>query len=110
MTCEGTVAISVLADAPLLLSVTANPIVGIVIGTAVTFRATVTSTGPVPVGLRWEWDDNGDGVYDFGVSSAASPNLRTLMFGTVGPKTVKVRASHPASSREALGTITVTVN
>lgn len=110
VTGTGTLPMTVLADAPLFVSVTASPLVGIIIGTPVTFTATVTSTGPVPALLRWEWDDNGDGTTDFIVSSAASPNLRILMFGTTGPKTVKVRVSHPASNRDALGTAAVTVN
>jgi hypothetical protein len=82
----------------------------ITIGDSISFTATVTSTGLLPNPLVWEWDDDGNGTTDFVVTATGPSNIRSLVATTTGAKTVKIRVRHPATSREALCTITVTVN
>jgi PKD repeat protein len=99
----------VAAAAPLLVAITANPNATMV-NAPVIFTATVTSTGPVPPTLRWEWDDEGDGTYEIVISSAANPNVRTTSYGSVGVRTIKVRVTDPATGRVVTGTRAITVS
>lgn len=73
------------------------------------FTATVTSTGPIPATLDWQWDDTNDGTYEVTVSGA-NPNSRITTYLTTGPKTIKVRVVDPATNREATSTLTFTVS
>lgn len=106
---SGSVDVTVAAAAPLLVSIGAPTPVLVVKDVSNTFRATVTSAGSVPATLQWEWDDNGDGVYEVIVNGASSPNDHAVSYGTAGDKTIKVRVTDLATGRTAIGTRTVTV-
>jgi PKD repeat protein len=109
-TGSGSVTVTVNAAAPLAVSVSALPTGAIGIGQLVTFTATLTSTGGVPMsGITWEWDDNGDGVYEFASPAHMNPNSRTTSYGSAAVFTLKVRATDQATGRTAIGTRTVTV-
>jgi PKD repeat protein len=79
------------------------------IGAPVNFTATVTSVGPVPALMQWQWDDTNDGVYDVVIPSAANGNVRTTTYGATGSVTIKVLVTDLATGRTATGTRTVTV-
>lgn len=79
------------------------------VGAATHFTATVTSAGPVPTLLLWQWDDTNDGTYDVAIPDAGSPNSRDITFGSSGVKTVKVTVTDTATARTASGLVTVTV-
>ncbi|HMD34080.1 MAG TPA: hypothetical protein VKH42_03885 [Vicinamibacterales bacterium] len=106
----GTVDVTVLAGALLTVQIVPVPLTPINIGTSVVFTATVTSAGPVPSLLQWEWDTNGDGTYDLTIASAANPYAQSITFGTTGVQTVKVRVTDTATGRSAIGTVLVTVS
>ena len=78
-------------------------------GTAITLTATVTSTGPIPATLDWQWDDTNDGTYEVTVSGG-NPNSRITSYLTTGSKTIKVRVVDPATNREATSTLTFTIS
>lgn len=105
----GSTSVTVAAAAPLLVAITANTATPPV-GAAVTFTATVTSTGAVPATLQWEWDDDNDGTYEVIIPSAANPNQRTTSYGSIGVKTVKVRVTDTATGRVTTGMRMITVS
>lgn len=103
---EGIVSGTISVSAPaLLVSLSSTPST-VSIGTPVTFTASVTSSGAVPSTLTYEWDENGDGVYD----ATGSANTREITFGSTGNQTVRVRVTDPASGRTATTTRTITVS
>lgn len=95
---------------PLVVNVTPDnftPTVGV---TLVTFTATVSSLGPVPSTFRWFWDRENDGTDDLVEAAASSPHTYATMYGTVGPKVLKVTVIDPATGRTASGFVSFTVN
>jgi len=108
ISASGTVSITVSAAATLTVAITL-PAPPHLMGTAITFTATVTSTGPIPATLDWQWDDTNDGTYEVTVSGG-NPNSRITSYLTTGSKTIKVRVVDPATNREATSTLTFTIS
>jgi PKD repeat protein len=107
---SGTTTVTVAAAATLYVEITADTLTpSLAAGGAVTFTATVTSTGAVPPLLQWQWDDTNDGTVEQVIATAASPNVRSTNYGSTGAKTVKVRIVDGATGREAPGFLTITV-
>jgi hypothetical protein len=105
----GTGSTSVTVTAPQLF-VTITPSTSTpAIGAPLDFTATVTSVGPVPALMQWQWDDTNDGTYDVVIPSAANPNVRTTSYGAAGAVTIKVLVTDVATGRTATGIRTVTV-
>lgn len=96
---SGAVTVTVTQGAPLFVSISAPTPPVVLVNVPVTFRATVTSSGPIPAALQWEWDDNDDNTYDVIVTAASSPNDHTTSFGSVGVKSIKVRVTDLATGR-----------
>jgi PKD repeat protein len=105
----GTASTSVTVTAPPLFVAispsTSTPTVGVNLD----FTATVTSVGPLPALMQWQWDDTNDGTFDVVVPSAANGNVRTTNYGATGAVTIKVLVTDVATGRTAIGTRTVTV-
>jgi len=96
------------AAAPLLVAITtSNPTPAA--GGFVSFTATVTSVGPIPATLQWEWDDEGDGTFEILIPSAANPNVRITSYGSTGVRIIKVRVTDTVTGRVTTGARSVTV-
>jgi PKD domain len=84
------------------------------LGSEVTFTATVTSTGPVPTQLTWEWDENSDGTADAIVADQPSPQSRNIRLTATTPPTnpriIRVTVTDPATGRTATTTLAITVS
>jgi PKD domain len=73
--------------------------------TSFTFTATVTlldGAGPV---ASYDWDEDGDGVFEL----LARPNPHNVVFGTIGQKTVTVRANSSTAGVSGTASAVVTV-
>jgi hypothetical protein len=97
----------------LFVSLTASP-GPYTVGMVVTFTATVTSTGPVPAQLTWEWDENADGTPDATVADQPSPQSRNILITATTPATsprlIRVTVTDPPTGRTATTTLTITVS
>ena len=106
---SATKALTVLADAPILLNVVVSSLPPYAVNASISFTGTVTSTGSVPIGLTWYWDWDNTPPDDEVFVGLNSPQTRAHSFNSAGTKTIKVRAVHGPSSREAIGLATVTI-
>src|SRR5262245_19618076 len=104
----GSLPVTILADAPLLMNVVITSVAPL-LNMPVTFQATVTSTGPVPISMNWYFDWDNNGTDDEVFTGLGSPQTRTHTFNATGDKTVKMRAGHPSTSREAVGLATLKI-
>ncbi|MEO8257499.1 MAG: PKD domain-containing protein [Acidobacteriota bacterium] len=110
VTGTGSTTLAVNAAAPLALAIAAAPGGIVAIGDLVRFTATLTSTGGVPTfGISWEWDENGDEVFEFVSPAHKNPDSRVTSYGSAAVFTLKVRATDAATERQAIGTRFVTV-
>jgi hypothetical protein len=100
--------VTVLADAPFFVGITAIPALPVHGVTPVTLRATVTSAGSIPASLEWQWDFTGDNTADL-VVFGASPNQQMFTFGVAGATTIKVKVIDAATGRQAGGAVSITV-
>jgi PKD repeat protein len=106
----GTASTSVtVTSAPLLIGVVANPPGPVASGSSVTFTATITSAGTLPTNVRWEWDDQADGTFDFTTTSGTS-DARTVIVTSAATAVwkVNVRATDIATGATGSGTGQVT--
>jgi PKD repeat protein len=107
----GTASTSVtVTSAPLLVGVVANPAGPVASGSSVTFTATITSAGPLPANVRWDWDDQADGTFDFTATSSSTSDARTIVVTSAATAVwqVHVRATDIATGATGSGTGQVT--
>ena len=71
-------------------------------------KATVTSTGPIPAGISFAWDYNGDGTVDETTTGSPSSTV-THTYNTSGSKILTVTATAP-DGRTATQTVIVPVS
>jgi hypothetical protein len=69
------------------------------------FTATATPVGGAGPAVSFDWDENGDGTFEL----LARPNPHTVQFGTLGSKTVTVRANSSTSGVNGTASAVVTV-
>ncbi|MEM2900006.1 MAG: PKD domain-containing protein, partial [Thermoplasmata archaeon] len=105
LTANATIKVTITEGEPVLPIANAGDAITVYVNTQVQFVGTGSSPASVPIVL-YEWDFNGDGIYDW---SNASAGLVVYVYNTVGVYNAKLRVTD-ANGLSATAIRTVTVN
>ncbi len=108
---SGNATADVTVTAPLTVSLEVSPAGTQPAGRALSITATVTSAGPVPGGLVFEWDWTNDGTFDDEPTTGSPTSTVGHVYNSNTPatKTLRVKVTAP-DNRTATNTITITVS